>query len=88
MFKYDDRFSIDSDKYQWLLHDYTKGQNRKGEPTVNDRLSFHANLKQVADTIVDRSAKPCLDLLEIVETLIELEDKLDRYFEQEIKIGD
>jgi len=85
MFKYDDRFSIDSDKYQWLLHDYTRGKNRKGEPSINDRVTYHSTFSQLAIAIIDRSAKDCLDLLELVDMLMTLENKLDKYLENEVK---
>lgn len=47
--RFDERFSTDRDLYGWRLYDH---QNKR------ERVTYHANLMQVCNTILDRVAGP------------------------------
>lgn len=57
MIKLSERFSVDSDKYNWILHEYYLGKDKDGKPKTQSRVTFHATLEQVAKKIVEQSAK-------------------------------
>ena len=62
MLKINDRFETERDKYQWLLHEWTDGQDKHGNPKKQRKTTYHASLKQVCETVIDRQAGDCEDL--------------------------
>ena len=57
MIKISDKFSVSSDKYNWILHENYQGQDKGGNSKVQTRISYHANIDQVAKAIVEQTAK-------------------------------
>ena len=68
MIEINERFSIDRDKYQWILDDY--GTPRYNEKTGNlvrsANRTYYGSLEQVANKILDRLSGECESLEEIV----------------------
>lgn len=69
MIKVNDRFSIDNDKYNWILLETYTGKDRDGNPKKHTKETFHANLGQIAQEIIDRGCKECDSLEQIMDLL-------------------
>ena len=87
MIRLSDRFEIDSDKFNWILHDVYIGQDREGNPTRKSRVSYHATLEQVSKTIVERSAKECRRLQEVVELMKKAAGSVEQYLSEQKEIN-
>ena len=76
--KINDRFSLTSDKYQWILIERYEGKDKDGNPKQNERQYYYPNLKQVANKLLDidckeyESFQELLDMLERASLKIEL----------------
>jgi hypothetical protein len=56
------RFEITADKYQFILTENYLGIDKKDRSDkMQKRLSYHASLEQVCNTIIERDAKEALD---------------------------
>lgn len=69
MIKVNDRFSIDKDKYNWILLETYTGKDKDGNPKEHTRETFYANLGQIAQEIINRRCKECDSLDEIIKLL-------------------
>jgi len=57
MIKVNDRFEFEKDTYGWKLHDWSDGVNPKTkEPTRTKRTTYHPNVIQVCNAVIDREA--------------------------------
>jgi len=57
MIKVNPRFEFERDTYGWKLHDWSDGVNPKTrEPTRTKRTTYHPNLEQVCNAVIDREA--------------------------------
>lgn len=52
-------FSFEKDTYGWQLHQWRDGVNKSNEPTRYKTTTYHANLEQVIDAIINWSAGRC-----------------------------
>ena len=77
MIKINDKFSVERDKYQWLLHESKDGLSKKQEPIATTRTTYHGTLKQCCNEIVERMMGEC-------ETVQQIETALE-YFESTIE---
>ena len=60
MIKINDEFSMDRDKYQWILHQTYMGRNKiTGEPKPQSRQTYYSRIDQIAKAIIDKSLKRC-----------------------------
>jgi len=64
MIKFNDTYSMSRDKYGWTLHQKIEGQK-------NPYKTYHPNLKQICDWIIDREAGKCESLDELKAMLKE-----------------
>lgn len=65
-----ERFAFERDAYCWHLHETREGRNRKtGEVTTYTKTTYHPNLTQVAETIIDRSAGSGDSIQTIIESI-------------------
>jgi len=70
MIKYNDRFSFKSHTHGgWMLQETTEGKDRDGNPKDKLKETFHGNLRQIADAIIEKSAEDCQSMREIKELL-------------------
>lgn len=67
--KINDNFEITSDKYQWILTQWSDGIGKKGEnkgkPIRVKRESYYGRVDQACNEIVNREAKNCETLAEL-----------------------
>ena len=66
MIKINDEFSMDRDKYQWILYQSYLGKDRDGNPKTHTRETYYSKLDQIAGAIIDKSAKRCETIEELV----------------------
>jgi hypothetical protein len=59
MIKINNEFEYKTDKYNWILHQLKDSFNKEGKPIKTVRVSYHANMLQMINTIIDRSLKHC-----------------------------
>ena len=59
MIKFNDRFSCERDKYQWILTETYSGVDKKNKPKKHSRATYHGSLKQVCAYVVDKTAGGC-----------------------------
>ena len=63
------RFTITSDKFQWILTEAYDGKDRKGNPKVQTRETYHATLEQCCMAIVQREAKLVDDVAGVINAI-------------------
>lgn len=67
--KINDRFSTERDEWCWHLHETVMGQDEDGNPKEQVRTTYHANLSQVLDAVLDKQLGDA-DSLESVSDVI------------------
>ena len=77
MIKINPQFSVEKDKYQWLLHEYTDTVNAKDEPTVSTRTTYHPSLNYCLRQIANRMAGKCETVEDLKQTLADFQAHLD-----------
>jgi hypothetical protein len=70
MIKFNEDYSFERDKYQWILHHSYDGRDKDKNPKRQSRDTYHATLEQICQTIVDREAGRCTDMAELQKLLI------------------
>ena len=48
-----ENYSLEKDKYQWVLINHVAGKNKKGEATMANNKTYHSNLSQVSSYLVN-----------------------------------
>lgn len=56
MIKINDDYECERDKYQWILHHWTDGRDKDGNQKRVCHDTYHANLTQVCNLVLDRAA--------------------------------
>jgi len=56
-----DKYSIERDKYQWVLTELSEGKDKDGNPKMKSKDSYHSTLEQVSGYVTDNIATSCLD---------------------------
>ena len=69
MIKFNDRFSYEKDQHCWHLHETYIGKKKGGGEKEHTRTTYHANLRQICEVIIDRSCGDCESLEEIISLL-------------------
>jgi len=77
MIKINDKFSIERDNYNWMLHEVKDGTNKLGEPIKTNRTTYHATIKQCVEKIAERMMGKCESVQQIVDALGFFENTLD-----------
>ena len=77
MIKINDQFSVERDKYQWLLHDTKDGISKKGEPIKVTRTTYHPKLEQCCSKISERMMGECESVQEIKKALNDFVVQID-----------
>jgi len=83
MIKINDKFSIERDKYQWLLIESKDGLSKKQEPIVTTRVTYHGTLKQCCNEIAERMMGECESVQGIIDALGFFESTLIDLFQSE-----
>ena len=72
MIKFNDRFTAERDKYQWILKEHYMGKAVKDKPAkMQCKESYYGTLRQVCNAVIDRSAGDCESLGEVITMLDE-----------------
>jgi hypothetical protein len=79
--KFNDRFSFFRDSYCWNLQETYTGTDKSGKPKPQTKVTYHPNLWQVCQVIIDRSVGDCESLEEIKELLQAAVDASTKYAE-------
>jgi len=80
--KIDDRFEVERDTYCWMLHDWRDGKDRDGNPKRMKRTTYHRDLVQVSEVILDRTAGECRALSELPTLLKAQTDRIVQAIEK------
>jgi len=82
--KYNDRFEFTRDKYQWILTEWKDGVSRKTKKPIRaKRTTYHGNIEQICNTIIDRSLDACEDLQELMDHLKRTRSQLKARLDEE-----
>ena len=54
-------YSISRDRVQWILTEHYKGKDKDKNEVIRTRNTYHSNLKQIANYLVDSNEAHCLD---------------------------
>lgn len=80
--KIDDRFEVERDQFCWQLHDWRMGKDRSGNPKRTKRTTYHRDLVQVSEVILDRTAGECTVLSELPALLKAQTDRIVQAIEK------
>ena len=64
-----DKFKIDSDKYQFILIETYEGKDRDGYPKQHERMTYYPCLEQCLKAIRDEECKEAGTVAELLEAL-------------------
>jgi len=56
-----DSYSLAKDRVQWILTEHYKAKDKNENEVIRTRKSYHSNLKQIANYLVDNNETHCLD---------------------------
>lgn len=80
--KIDERFEVERDTYCWMLHDWRDGKGKDGNPKRTKRTTYHRDLLQVHEVILNRTAGECQVLADLPRLLKEQTDRVVHALEQ------
>lgn len=63
------RFTITSDKFQWILTEAYDGKDREGNAKIQTRENYYATLEQCCMAIVQREAKLVDDVAGVINAI-------------------
>ena len=81
MIKFNDEFSFERDKYQWILHQQLPCKDKDGNPKMKPYTTYHASIKQICSQIIERSLGKCESLDEIQNLIDNAVESLTKYTE-------
>ena len=64
-----EKFVVEKDMYSWTLNYNYMGKDKDGQPKQHSKQTYHVNLRQVANAIVNYSAKECKTMEQLVALL-------------------
>ena len=85
MIKVNDRFSFERDKYQWVLHEKRLGKDKHGNDKIHVDISFHGNLYQTAEAIINSEAGECESIEELTRLLIRTQSYCESYLNKMVE---
>jgi len=65
MIKISEDFECETDKYQWILHQWYDGKDKDGKTKRQTKQTYHSSLAQVCDVVIDKSASMCESMAEL-----------------------
>ena len=74
MIKINEKFSLEKDAYGWKLHEFRNGKDKDGNQKVKSSVTFHANINQVCNRLVDRTLGECETILEFERAILNAEN--------------
>ena len=83
MIKINETFSVEKDKYQWLLIETKDGLNKLKEPIKTTRTTYHGTLKQCCKVMMESVVGECESVQQIVDALGFFESTLEDLFRGE-----
>ena len=72
-------FIISNDSYQWILQEKYLGLDKNKNTKEHIKETYHGTLAQIARVILDREAKSCKTLKEVIELYTSTSEKLEKY---------
>lgn len=69
MIKINEDFEAERDNYCWHLHQWFDSKDKDGNPKRSKRTTYHPNLKQVLDAVLDKQAGKCESLDQLINLL-------------------
>jgi len=70
MIKLTENYSLDYDRYQFILINHYDGKDKKGEVKKQQKQTYHGTLEQVAKQILNQSVKEAKDICEMSDKLL------------------
>lgn len=68
--KINDRFSIERDRFNWILYDAIKSKDKEGNNKLKIKRSYHPNIESICKLIIDKKLGDCKSLEEIQKLLV------------------
>lgn len=59
--KISENYSLSKDRVQWILAEHYNAKDKDGNDVIKTRDTYHSNLQQVANHMVDNNEHHCLD---------------------------
>jgi len=81
MIKINDKFSVERDKYQWLLTESKDGIGKDKQPIVTTRTTYHGTLKQCCNEIAERMMGDYSSIAELTMALDNFSCSLEMIFD-------
>ncbi len=70
MIKINDRFEFERQEHCWNLYEWKDGINPKTKkPTRSKTVSYHANVMQICNEVIDREAGAAESVQEIIDVI-------------------
>ena len=84
--KISNRFSIEKDPHCWVLYEKKKSKNRKtNKEAIVTKSTYHGNIKQIIEVILDREAEDCKSLEEIIDLFENAVERLTEAIQEKVK---
>ncbi len=74
--KLNDKYTVTSDKYQWILTETYEGKSKDGDAKAQTRQTYHGTLEQVLNVILDRESKGCETIECLKQTIVDTQSTL------------
>ena len=81
--KLDENFTLENDQNQWILY-YEKVSDKKtdkGEFKVSKNQTYYPNIEFALIAYCDKALKPCESVIEVLDAIEVLHDKIKGKFE-------
>ena len=85
MIKFNEEFSFERDKYNWILDQTVPGHDKDGAPKDQHRYTYHGTLAQACGTIIELSVARCETLEEVIHLLTHAKEELVNHVENNIQ---
>jgi hypothetical protein len=87
MIKISENFSIESDRYCFILHHFYDGKNKKGEVKRQSKQTYHRTLEQVSFYMLHQAAKEAETITGIVDIMNKLAAEITTTLENKLTKG-
>ena len=81
MIKLGDEWSVKKDTHGWTLTRHYEGKDKKGNPKLKEKNTYHANLKQALTFALDYTCGACSDAAELRKFLADAESWIVKWTE-------
>ena len=76
MIKINEEYSFDRDKFGWNLYRFVEARDKKGNPKLKKKTTYHATLEQVCKKIIDLEAGKYDSMKELKAFLLNANESL------------